>query len=147
MKVASVALTIGFVLAFGIPAGAHHAFAVPYILDQTMTIDGTIVQFDVRNPHSFLTVEVKDADGKSTRWGVEWGSVSLLASTRVTKFTLKVGDKVTVSGAPPRGGTTPRMMLEKIRRPSDGFSWGDRPGEVVPGYTPATPAAPAPANR
>jgi len=85
MKAASLVLMVGIILGTGTPANAHHAFAGTYVLDQTATIEGTIVQFDVRNPHSFVTLEIRDSEGKVARWGVEWGSVTLLTQTGVTK--------------------------------------------------------------
>lgn len=146
MKTTLVALTAVLILACGITAEAHHAFAGSYILDQTATVEGTIVQFDIRNPHSFLNLEVKDADGKITRWGIEWGSVSQLRATGISQTSLKIGDKITVVGAPSRDPLEHKTLLRKVQRTSDGFSWGDRPGEVIKGYEfPAT--APTPAAR
>ena len=52
---------------------AHHSFAATYHEDQTTKIEGTIVQFQFRNPHSFVQVDAPDAKGVMQRWGVEWG--------------------------------------------------------------------------
>jgi hypothetical protein len=140
MKFAVFVFIGALILAAGTPANAHHAFAGTYVLDQTATIEGTIVQFDIRNPHSFVNLEIRDAEGKAARWGVEWGGVTLLAQTGVTKATLKVGDKVTVIGAPSRDATEHKVLMKVIRRPADGWVWGERPEEVIKGYTFTTPA-------
>jgi hypothetical protein len=122
------------------PGIAHHGFAGTYVLDQTATIQGTIVQFDIRNPHSFINLEVKNSDGKITRWGVEWGGITQLTQTGVTKQTLKVGDKVKVTGAPSRDTSEHKVLMKIIQRPADGWTWGERPEEVIKGYS-LTPSA------
>ena len=149
MKFASLALIGALILATGTPTRAHHSFAGTYVLDQVATIEGTIVQFDIRNPHSFINLEIKGADGKLIRWGVEWGGVTLLTQTGVTRQTLKVGDRVAVTGAPSRDGFEHKVLIKIIRRPADGWSWGDRPEEFVKGYGGFAPTAtvPAPAPR
>jgi hypothetical protein len=67
VKAVSLILIVGIILATGTSANAHHSFAGTYLLDQTVTIEGTIVQFDIRNPHSFISLEVRDSDGKTSR--------------------------------------------------------------------------------
>ena len=140
MKTAALVLVVSMILATGTPANAHHAFAGTYVLEQTATIEGTIVQFDIRNPHSFVNLEIKDSDGKAARWGVEWGGVTLLTQTGVTRQTLKVGDKVTVTGAPSRDAAMHVVLMKIIRRPADGWVWGERSEELIKGYTFPTPA-------
>jgi hypothetical protein len=44
----------------GVPAFAHHSFAATYFEDKSVTIEGNVVEFDFRNPHSLLTLEVAD---------------------------------------------------------------------------------------
>src|SRR6476659_10175461 len=72
-------------------ASAHHSFAATYLEDQQVTIEGEIVQFLFRNPHSFVHVNVKEKDGSVTTYNVEWGATGHLNNTRVTRETLKVG--------------------------------------------------------
>ena len=43
---------------------AHHSFAGTYVEGQLMKIEGKVVEFNIRNPHSFITIEVTDKDGK-----------------------------------------------------------------------------------
>jgi hypothetical protein len=107
-------------------ASAHHSFAGTYVEDKTVTIEGKVVEFNVRNPHSFVSVEVTDKDGKTTRWGIEWGGITQLNQSGVNRFTLKFGDKVRIVGAPGRDPEDHRLLLRNIVRPSDGWSWGGR---------------------
>jgi hypothetical protein len=110
---------------------AHHSFAATYFEDRTMQIEGKLVQFLFRNPHSFIHVEVKDAKGQIQRWAVEWGGASQLGSQGVTGETLKYGDVVTIIGNPGRVAEDNRVRMLSLRRKSDNFGWGQRPGEVV----------------
>jgi len=145
MKLASLVLIGALILAIVTPATAHHSLVGTYALDQTATIEGTIVQFVLRNPHSYVEIERADSSGKITRWGVEWGGASGLGQTGITRDTLKAGDKVTISGAPARDPSERKVLLKLIRRPSDGWSWGSQPEEVIKGYAWFSPNAPVPA--
>ena len=110
-------------LAAGARAFAHHSFAATYLEDQSVTIEGQLVQFLLRNPHSFVHVMVKEPDGSMARYVVEWGSPSQL-SGRVSRDTLKPGDHVIISGNPGRNSADHRVRLLTFRRPKDGWSWG-----------------------
>ena len=101
-------LALMFVLlgSCAIPVLAHHSFAATYFEDKVITIEGDLVQFQFRNPHSFVDVAVKDAKGETTRWAVEWGGGGQLSREGVNRETLKPGDHVIISGqsGPQRGG-------------------------------------------
>ena len=111
-----------------VPALAHHSFAATYLEDQSVTIEGQIVQFLLRNPHSFVHVMVKEPDGTLQRYVVEWGSPAQLAG-KVSRDTLKPGDQVVISGNPGRNVADRRVRLLTFKRPSDGWSWGLLPDE------------------
>jgi len=68
----------GLVVAGSLAAGgrmsAHHSFAATYFEDKTQTIEGELVQFLFRNPHSFVHVTAPDEKGIMQRWAVEWGA-------------------------------------------------------------------------
>jgi hypothetical protein len=107
-------------------AQAHHSFVATYFEDKTVQIEGKLVQFLFRNPHSFIQVEVKDDKGQIKRWSIEWGGASQLGAQGVTSETLKYGDIVTLSGAPGREASDNRMLLRSLRRKSDNFGWEGR---------------------
>ena len=110
---------------------AHHSFAAAYFEDQSVTIEGELVQFLFRNPHSFVHVLVKEKDGSIVRYAVEWGGAGQLGSQGVGKDTLRVGDVVIITGSPGRNPEDHRVRVVTLRRPKDGFVWGERPGQVV----------------
>ena len=130
MKSRFVTLTVVVMMAFGVAAYAHHSFAGTYIEDKTVTIQGTVAEFNIRNPHSFISIEVVGKDGKPTRWGCEWGGVTQLSEGGVTRFTLKVGDKIVIDGAPSRDSAEAKLLVRKVTRPAvDGkaeFTWTGR---------------------
>jgi hypothetical protein len=122
------------VVAAAIVAGsayAHHSFGATYEVNKQMKLDGKIVQFVYRNPHSFVHVEAPDADGKPQRWAVEWGGTAQLTASNITRESLKVGDKVVIVGRPSRVPSEYRVLMVNLLRPSDGFTWGRGAGEVV----------------
>ena len=131
MKRYLVVLVVVLAALVGQRAFAHHSFAATYLEDQTSTIEGDLVQFLFRNPHSFVHVMVKEKDGTMIRYAVEWGGAGQLGGQGVTRETLKPGDHVIISGSPGRNPADHRVRMVSLRRPKDGFGWGQRPGEVV----------------
>ena len=112
-----------------LPVAAHHSFAATYFEDKEVTIEGDLVQFLFRNPHSFVHVDGKDKDGKPVTWAVEWGGGGQLGRTGVTRETLKVGDHVIIVGNPGRNPDDHRLRMVKLKRTSDNYTWGTKPGE------------------
>lgn len=113
------------------PLGAHHSQVAVYNTSAEHVIEGTLAQVLIRSPHSWVQIEAKDEKGQVIRWGVEWGGATQLRNAGVDGKTLKVGDKVKVTGRPGRNAADHRLLMVYIERPSDGWSWGRRPGEVV----------------
>jgi len=113
-----------------VAAYAHHSFAGTYVEDQTVKLEGTVAEFNIRNPHSFISIEVVDKDGKATRWGGEWGGVTQLSQGGVNRFTLKIGDKIIVDGAPARDSSDHKVLVRQVVRPatatSPEFKWQGR---------------------
>lgn len=132
MKGKLFALVIGGALACGVTAGAHHSQVAVYQSNTEQKIEGELVQVMVRSPHSWVHVEARDEKtGQLVRYAVEWGGAAQLRSAGVDAKTLKVGDKVRVTGRPGRNPADHRLLMMFIERPSDGWSWGNKPGEVV----------------
>jgi hypothetical protein len=113
-----------------VAAYAHHSFAGSYVEDQSVRLEGTVAEFNIRNPHSFISIEVTDKDGKSTRWGGEWGGVTQLSQGGINRFTLKIGDKIIVDGAPARDSSDHKVLVRKVVRPATAttpeFTWQGR---------------------
>ena len=71
MKRYLVGLAVAAALVVAAQAYAHHSFPATYLEDQRVQIEGELVQFQFRNPHSFVHVMVKEKDGSVVRYGVE----------------------------------------------------------------------------
>ena len=122
--VAGVLLTSGAAL-------AHHSQVAVYHSNTEQKIEGELVQVLIRSPHSWVHVEAKDEKGEVQRFAIEWGGAAQLRNAGVDGKTLKVGDKVRITGRPGRNAMDHRLLMMFIERPSDGWSWGNKPGEVV----------------
>ena len=107
---------------------AHHSFSAEYDSSQKVEIQGTVTEFVWRNPHSFVYVDVKQADGQTVRYLVEWASPAQLQG-KVTRDTLQNGDHVVISGNPGRNQDDHRVRMLTFKRPKDGWSWGLLPDE------------------
>jgi hypothetical protein len=127
MALCIVAGALGFTLA----AYGHHSIAATYDESREVTLDGTLAELLFRNPHSFLHVEAPDKDGKMQRWSLEWRSSGALGQQGITRTTLKVGDPVIITMSPSWTASDHRGVLKTLRRKTDNFGWGTRPGEVV----------------
>ena len=99
-------------------AYAHHSFAGSYIEGKLVKLEGDVVEFNIRNPHSFIVIEVTEKDGKKVKWGGEWGGVTQLSQGGVTRFTLEVGDHLIMEGAPPRDSQDKKILVRKVWRPA-----------------------------
>lgn len=101
---AAVAASLLLLAATGVRA--HHSFAAEYDANQPITLQGQIARIDLVNPHAWLYLEVKDAEGKVVRWNVEMGAPNNLIRRGVTKATLPIGETVTVDGYRAKDGST-----------------------------------------
>ena len=110
---------------------AHHSYGATYDVSREIKLEGTLVQFVFRNPHSFVHVQAPDENGVKQRWAIEWSGTAQLANAGVNRESLKVGDQVLVVGRPSRVPGEFRALMVTLKRPSDGFTWGTRQGEAV----------------
>lgn len=107
---------------------AHHSFTATYDTGKTVSIEGKVVQFLLRNPHSFLHVSVTK-DGQEQVWNVEWAAAGQLSGTIANS--IKPGDPVVVTGNPSRDPAEMRLRMVNVRRTSDGANWGFTAGQFV----------------
>jgi len=127
----SIALVVTLAAVWGGVASAHHSYGATYDTSREVKLEGTLVQFLYRNPHSFVHVQAPDEHGEMQRWSIEWSGTAQLDRAGITRSTLRVGDEVVVVGRPSRVPGEPRLLMVRLQRPRDGFAWGQREGEVV----------------
>lgn len=87
----TIALTGISLLLASAPVWAHHAFAAEFDANQPIKLTGTLVKWEMINPHSWFHINVKGPDGKVSEWMVEGGSPSSLIREGVTKETVPIG--------------------------------------------------------
>ena len=97
------ALALG-AAALATPTLAHHSFAM-FDFTKSVSLNGTIKQFQWTNPHSWIVVTVADASGKTTDWSVEGGSPNGLGRVGWKRNSLKPGDQAMVVIHPLKDGT------------------------------------------
>lgn len=99
----SAALVAAAVLAAGTAIRAHHAFAAEFDVNKPIKLTGTLVEWEMINPHSWFHVEVKE-NGKPVVWMVEGGSPNQLMRNGVTKNTIKVGTELVIDAYQAKSG-------------------------------------------
>jgi hypothetical protein len=108
-----MALLCSLVLASSV--SAHHSVQSQFDIHKTVSISGTVAKMEWINPHSYLTVNVKDADGKVEKWAFELGGAGSLRRaglSRADRGGLKAGDEVTVTALPARDGSHSGFLQE-----------------------------------
>jgi hypothetical protein len=97
------------------PVSAHHSVQAQFDIHKTFTVSGTVAKVEWINPHSYLTINVKDADGKIQKWAFELGGPGALrraGMSREDRGGLKPGDEVTASGLSAKDGSTTGFLQE-----------------------------------
>jgi hypothetical protein len=107
------------------PLFAHHSIPAHYFMEQSVHLEGEVIEFAYANPHSFVHLSVQGpVTGQLVKWEVEWAPVRRLEARGVNKDSLKPGDRVIVDGYPSRDHLDHRLFLRGIVRPSDGWKSG-----------------------
>src|ERR1700756_1817954 len=73
------------------PAVAHHAFAAEFDAKKPVHLEGVVTKVELINPHAWIHVDVKAADGKVASWMIEAGSPNVLLRRGFTKTTVAPG--------------------------------------------------------
>jgi len=101
----AVLLGMALLLVAAAPVWAHHAFAAEFDAQKPVKLRGTVVKVEFINPHSWIHMDVKDADGKVSRWMVEGGSPNALFRRGVNKDALRQGTEIMVDGYQAKDGS------------------------------------------
>src|SRR5262245_48461421 len=117
-KIARVVFVCSFLIVLAAPVLAHHS-AAAFNTQQEVKVTGTITEYRFRNPHVYMNVQVKNADGSTTLMEVEAGAASVLNPLGFTKDSVAVGDVVTITGNPARNSPD-KLMLGKDLFKKDG---------------------------
>src|SRR6478736_8629277 len=98
-----IALTSALLL--GGHAAAHHSFAAEFDAQKPVTLKGTVVKWEMINPHGWITLAVPGDDGKTTQWMIETSNPNGLMRLGWSKRSLKPGDEITVEAYRAKDGS------------------------------------------
>jgi hypothetical protein len=118
-------LVIGGVVLLCAPVLGHHSFSEYYLEADTIEVEGEVVEFQFKNPHSWIHVMAQEPFGARPKtYAAEWANVSRLERDGITPRTLKPGDVVRIWASPNRNPNDNRIRLKRIERRSDKWKWG-----------------------
>ena len=89
----------------GAPVWAHHAFAAEFDAKKPVKLRGTVTKMEWINPHAWIHVDVKKADGTVDEWMVEAGTPNTLLRRGFTRDSLKPGTEIIVDGYQSKDGS------------------------------------------
>lgn len=107
-----IALLLGAALC-SLEAHAHHSFAATFEEDNKIAIDGMVTEFQFKNPHLIIYMDVTNADGSTTNWMSEGDAATRYRHAGWPADAIKVGDRLRVSGSGTRDNT-PMVWIENI---------------------------------
>ena len=112
-----------------VTAAGHHAFGSYYLEEQSISLEGSLEEFEYTNPHAWIHVAAADGNGHVHRVSAEWGNPNRLRRQGIDKDTLKPGDRLIVTGSPSRHPSEYKLHLKRLERPADGWKWigGNQP--------------------
>ena len=125
-----------------LPASAHHSNSA-YQVDQIITLTGTVKEWRWMNPHTWLYLTVKGADGKEQEWAVEGRPPGILGRAGWNSTILKPGETVTVHASPAKNGD-PEGIIARVTK-ADGTVLGNAPNYNRTATADAAPTVAAPA--
>ena len=101
----AVVLTGAGLLCGAAAAAAHHAFAAEFDAKKPLKLQGPVARMEWINPHTWIHLDVKKADGKVERWMIEGGPPNALYRRGFTKDSLPVGAEIVVEGFRAKDGS------------------------------------------
>jgi hypothetical protein len=99
------AIAVLFLVFAARPAFAHHAFAAEFDAKKPVKLRGVVTKMEWINPHAWIHIDVKKADGTVEEWMIEAGTPNTLLRRGFTKDSLKAGTEVFVDGYQSKDGS------------------------------------------
>ena len=84
---------------------AHHSFAAEFDAEKPVTLKGTVVKWEMMNPHGWITIDVTKSDGKTVQWMIETSNPNGLMRLGWSKRSLKPRDEITVEAYQAKDGS------------------------------------------
>lgn len=104
MRKSIAAITVTVTMCLSQAAPAHHSFAM-FDAEKSITIAGTVKEFQWMNPHIWIQIMARDAaTDREVEWSIEGGSPGSLARKGWKRTSIKPGDRISLTGHPLRNG-------------------------------------------
>lgn len=103
------------------PAVAHHSFAM-FDAKREIVVTGTVKEFQWTNPHVWIQLNARNAQGKEVVWSVEGSSPNGLRRQGWSRTTFKPGDRVSITINPLKNGDPGGSFVRAIM--PDGSTFG-----------------------
>ena len=131
-KLACVAASLGVLLAVT-PVWTHHAFSAEFDINKPLSLKGTLVKWEMINPHSWFHLDIADADGAVVTWMIEGGSPNELIRNGVTKNTLAIGTELVIEGYQAKDGSAKAVGRNFLLSDGERLFLGGSANRVSPG--------------
>jgi len=102
---------------WGATVAAHHAAAVAYYVEKTISVEGVVTDVKWENPHTWVYVDAKDPNGKVVKWSFEGAVPNQLYRRGVTPAVLKPGVRVTIKAHPARDASRNAGEMTEVLGP------------------------------
>jgi Family of unknown function (DUF6152) len=93
---------------------AHHTAAM-FDEQKSLSLSGTVREFQWHNPHCYIQLMVPSSKGKDVEWSLEMAAPMYLYNLWWRPSSIKTGDKITVKISPLRNGSSGGLVTEAAR--------------------------------
>jgi hypothetical protein len=98
-------IAVASLVCAGVPVRAHHAFAAEFDAKKPIKLQGMVTKVEWINPHAWIHIDVKAANGTVEQWMIEGGTPNTLFRRGVNKNSLPAGTVIVVDGYQAKDGT------------------------------------------
>jgi hypothetical protein len=120
----SLLIALGIAVTLAADVHSHHSVPGQFDMSKPMTLKGVISKIDWINPHIYVHLSVKEADGTTATWALATLPTAMMRRAGLTRETLqgKAGEEVTIAAVPARDGSKHLGWINKITY-ADGHSF------------------------
>lgn len=124
MRVRLLVIASAVALLGSASSGAHHSISAQYDRGRSVTIEGVVIEFRLRNPHSEIRMQVQGEAGATVVWTLEMDDADDIVDQGIVADTIRPGDVVVATGNPARDGSD-GLFVRTMTRPADGLEYYD----------------------